>query len=134
MSGRGQDPTTTVGGHSERDFTAKMFQEFSTGPSAPTEYCPAAADVVAAQATVAADKILLPIPVTEHIDGVGGLLNDGITSHSGESGIRFGSQLSPWSKDIWSVHKCRSRDLRPAIKPQSAACSFWTSATTVSFR
>jgi hypothetical protein len=59
-----------------------------------------AGDVVAAQATVAADKILLPIPVTKHIDGVGGLLNDGITSHSGESGIRFGSQLSTWSKDI----------------------------------
>jgi hypothetical protein len=36
MSGRGQDPKTTVGGHSERDVTAKVFQEFSTGPSAPT--------------------------------------------------------------------------------------------------
>jgi hypothetical protein len=36
MPGRGQDPTTTVGGHSERDFTAKVFQEFSAGPSAPT--------------------------------------------------------------------------------------------------
>jgi hypothetical protein len=89
---------------------------------------------VAAQTTVAADKILLPIPVTNHIDGVGGLLNDGITLHSGESGIRFGSRLSTWSKDIWSVHKCRSRNLRSAIKPQSAACSLWTSATTVSFR
>ena len=43
-----------------------------------------AGDVVAAQATVAADKILPPIPVTQHIDGVGGLLNDGITSHRGE--------------------------------------------------
>ena len=69
------------------------------------EYCPAAADVVAAQATVAADKILLPIPVAKHIDGVGGVLNDGITSHRGESGIRFGSQLSTWSKDIWSDRK-----------------------------
>jgi hypothetical protein len=42
------------------------------------------------QATVAADKSLLPIPVNKHIDAVVGLLNDGITSHSGESGIRFG--------------------------------------------
>ena len=115
MSSRGQDP--------------------HDGPiGAYAEYYPAAADVVAAQATVAADKILLPIPVTKHIDGVGRLLNDGITSHRGESGIRFGSQRSTWSKDIWSVHKCRSRNLRPAIKPRSAACSFWTSATTVSFR
>jgi hypothetical protein len=99
-----------------------------------SEYSPAAADVVAAQATVATDKTLLPIPVTAHIDEVGGLLNDGITSHGGESGIRFGSQLSTWSKEIWSVRKCRRRNLRPAIKPQSAACFFWNSATTVSFR
>jgi hypothetical protein len=98
------------------------------------EYCPTAADVVAAQATVAADKILHPIPVTEHIDGVGGLLNDGIAAHKGESVIRFRSRLSTWSKRIWSVHKCRSRNLRPAINPQSAGCFFWTSATTVSFR
>jgi hypothetical protein len=42
--------------------------------------------------------MLLPIPVTKHIDGVGDLLNDGITLHSRESGIRFGSQLSTWSK------------------------------------
>ena len=95
---------------------------------------PAAADVVAAQATVAADKMLQPIPVTKHIDRVGGLLNDGITSHSSESGFRFGSQLSTWSKDIWSVHQSPSCNLRPAIMPQSAACSFWNSATTVSFR
>ena len=88
------------------------------------EYCPTAADVVAAQATVAADKILQPIPVRKHIDEVGGLLNDGITSHRGESGIRFGSQLSTWSKDIWSVQKCRSSNLRTAIKPQSSACFF----------
>jgi hypothetical protein len=31
------------------------------------------------QATVAADKSLLPIPVNKHIDAVVGLLNDGIT-------------------------------------------------------
>jgi hypothetical protein len=74
------------------------FGAFHTCSSSPgaigayAEYCPAAADVVAAQATVAADKILLPIPVTQHIDGIGGLPNDGISSHSGESGIRFGSQ------------------------------------------
>ena len=55
--------------------------------SAYAEYQPATADVVAGQATVAADKLLLPIPVAKHIDGTGGLLNDGITSHSGESGI-----------------------------------------------
>lgn len=36
MSGRGQDPKTTIDGHSERGVTAKMFQEFSTGLSAPT--------------------------------------------------------------------------------------------------
>jgi hypothetical protein len=77
-----------------------------------------AGDVVAAQATVAADKILLPIPVTKHIDGVGGLLNDGITSRSSESGFRFGSQLSIWSRDIWSVHKSRSRNMRPAVESQ----------------
>ena len=53
----------------------------------------AGADVAVAQATVAADKGLLPIPVNKHIDWVVGLLNDGITSHSGESGIRFGSKL-----------------------------------------
>lgn len=72
---------------------------------------------MAAQATVAADKMLLPIPVNKHIDGVVDLPNDGITSHSGESGIRSGSQLSVWSKEIWSVHKSRSRNMRPAIKP-----------------
>ena len=43
------------------------------------------------------DKIFLRIPVTKYIDGVLGLLNDGITSHDGEFGIRFGSQLSTWS-------------------------------------
>ena len=53
--------------------------------------CRATADVVAAQATVAGDKILRTIPVVGDNDGVGGLLNDGITTHSGESGIRFGS-------------------------------------------
>jgi hypothetical protein len=37
---------------------------------------------------------LLPNPVNKHIDGVVGLLNDGITSHSGESGIRFLLELS----------------------------------------
>ena len=31
-----------------------------------------------------------------HIDGVGGSLNDGITLHRDESGIRFGSQLITW--------------------------------------
>jgi len=35
----------------------------------------------------------LPIAVTNHIDGFGGSLNDGITWLRGESGIRFGSQL-----------------------------------------
>jgi hypothetical protein len=65
------------------------------GPiGAHAEYRPAAADVVTARSTVAADKILLPIPVTQHIDGLGGLVNDGITSNSAESGIRFGSHLS----------------------------------------
>ncbi len=49
------------------------------------EDCPAAADVVVAHVTVAADKSLLPIPVNKHIDGIVDLLNDGITSHSGES-------------------------------------------------
>ena len=48
---------------------------------------------VAAHVTVGADKSLLPIPVNKHIDGIVDLLNDGINSHSGESGIRFGSKL-----------------------------------------
>jgi hypothetical protein len=36
---------------------------------------------------------LLPIAVDDHIDGLGGSVNDEIGSHRGESGIRFGFQL-----------------------------------------
>jgi hypothetical protein len=50
------------------------------------------------------------------------------------TGIRFGSQLTTWSKSTWLVHECRNRNVRRATKPQSVACSFSTSATTVSFR
>ena len=56
----------------------------------------------------------LPIAVTSHIDGVDGSLNDGIDSHRGEPCIRFGSRLITWSKNIWSGHKCRNRNLYPA--------------------
>ena len=35
----------------------------------------------------------MPIAVTNHNDGVGSVLDDGITSHRGESGIRYGFQL-----------------------------------------
>jgi hypothetical protein len=51
----------------------------------------------------------LPFAVISHIDGVDCSLNDGITSHRGESGIRFGYQLITWSKSTWLVHKCRDR-------------------------
>jgi hypothetical protein len=40
----------------------------------------------------------LPIAVTNHIDVVGGSLNDGITRLRGQSGTRFGSRLITWSK------------------------------------
>jgi hypothetical protein len=45
--------------------------------------CGYAGGVDGINASVGADKILLPIPVIKHIDGVGGLLNDGITSRPG---------------------------------------------------
>jgi hypothetical protein len=40
---------------------------------------------------VYADSLRHPIVVTIHIDGIGGSLDDGITAHSGESFIPFGS-------------------------------------------
>jgi hypothetical protein len=70
----------------------------------------------------------LPIAVTSQIDGADGSLNDGITSHSGESGMRFGYQLITWSKSTWLVHKWRDRDVRPATKPQWG-CFRWAFST-----
>jgi DNA-binding beta-propeller fold protein YncE len=41
---------------------------------------------------------LLPIAVTSHIDGVGGSVNDEISSHRVESGTQLGFQLITWSE------------------------------------
>jgi hypothetical protein len=46
---------------------------------------------VAAQRRCLRVQPSLPIAVTDHIDSVDSSLNDGIISHSGESGIGFGS-------------------------------------------
>jgi|ERR1700745_4157096 hypothetical protein len=59
---------------------------------------------LAAQEKLHCRQPSLPIAVTGHIDGVIGSLNNGITSHRGELGTRFASQLITWSKSTWSTN------------------------------